>query len=231
MKPKPKPKPENTNVEKIKFSSKTDTNQNLIMGATVSTKNIVIIGLDGAGKTQLLYTLKLNDDPGRFEPTKCANFERLVVIKRPVRYILNLWDLPGSIELRPMWRLFWNWTNVETCVWVMHANDRTKLDKNLELLSQICQDDGLRFSEIVVVLNIQDMNDVQRIKPEEFIQRVLGMPTIARRMQDQDMKVIELNAKDRKDLVTFKDMLCTQRSLIEQETKLTELGFVPVISE
>jgi hypothetical protein len=113
----------------------------------------------------------------------------------------------------------------------MHANDRTKLDKNLELLSQICQDDGLRFSEIVVVLNIQDMNDVQRIKPEEFIQRVLGMPTIARRMQDQDMKVIELNAKDRKDLVTFKDMLCTQRSLIEQETKLTELGFVPVISE
>jgi|TARA_B100000780_G_C20898159_1_gene357471 small GTP-binding protein len=201
------------------------------MGATVTTRNVVMIGLDGAGKTQLLYTLKLNDDPGRFEPTSSMNFERLVVIQRPVRYILNIWDLPGSLELRPMWRLFWGWTNVETCVWVMHANDRTKFDENLNLLSQVCQDDGLRFSEFIVVLNIQDTNDIQRIKPEEFTQRVLGMPTIARRIQDQDMKVIELNAKDRKDLSGFKDMLCVQRDLLGEETKLTNLGFVPVISE
>ena len=201
------------------------------MGATVSTRNIVIIGLDGAGKTQLLYTLKLNDDPGRFEPTICVNYERLVVIRRPVRYILNIWDLPGSLELRPMWHLFWSWTNVETCVWVQNANDRSRFQENLDLLSQICQDDGLRFSEMIVVLNIHNPNDISRIKSEEYIQKILAMPTISQRVQDGNMQVIELNAKDRKDLRAFQDMLCTQRALSEEETKLSKLGFTPVIAE
>ena len=201
------------------------------MGATVSTRNIVMIGLDGAGKTQLLYTMILNDDPGRFESTICMNYERLVVIKRPVRYILNIWDLPGSQMLRPMWGLFWAWTNVESVVWVINANDRSKFDENLEQLSLVCHDDGLRFSEFIVVLNIHDSSLLNRIKPEEFTQRVLEMPTIARRIQDNDMKVIELNAKDRKDLSEFKDMLCTNRDLHDQEIKLVTLGFPTVIAE
>ncbi len=197
----------------------------------MSTRNIVIVGLDGAGKTQLLYTLKLNDDPGRFEPTICMNYERLVVIRRPVRYILNMWDLPGSLELRPMWRLFWAWTNVETCVWVQNANDRASVPENQALLSQLCQDDGLRFSEIIVVLNIHNPNDITRIKPEEYTKTLLEIPTIARRVQDNNLYVIELNAKDRKDLSTFKDMLCTQRTLNQEEEKLTSLGFPAVVAE
>ena len=91
--------------------------------------------------------------------------------------------------LRPMWGLFWAWTNVETAVWVMNANDRSKFDENLEQLSLVCHDDGLRFSEFIVVLNIHDSSLLNRIKPEEFTQRVLEMPTIARRIQDNDMVI------------------------------------------
>ena len=133
--------------------------------------------------------------------------------------------------LRPMWGLFWAWTNVESVVWVINANDRSKFDENLEQLSLVCHDDGLRFSEFIVVLNIHDSSLLNRIKPEEFTQRVLEMPTIARRIQDNDMKVIELNAKDRKDLSEFKDMLCTNRDLHDQEIKLVTLGFPTVIAE
>jgi small GTP-binding protein len=201
------------------------------MGATVSTRNIVIVGLDGAGKTQLLYTLKLNDDPGRFEPTICMNYERLVVIRRPVRFILNIWDLPGSLELRPTWRLFWAWTNVETCVWVQNANDRENMTQNFNLLSQLCQDDGLRFSDIIVVLNIHNPNDLNRIKPEEYQKYLLDIPTIARRVQDNNLAVIELNAKDRKDMNELKDLLCSTKQLSDKEAELVNLGFPAVVAE
>jgi small GTP-binding protein len=201
------------------------------MGATVSTRNIVIVGLDGAGKTQLLYTLKLNDNPGRFEPTICMNYERLVVIRRPVRFILNIWDLPGSLELRPTWRLFWAWTNVETCVWVQNANDRENMTQNFNLLSQLCQDDGLRFSDIIVVLNIHNPNDLNRIKPEEYQKYLLDIPTIARRVQDNNLAVIELNAKDRKDMNELKDLLCSTKQLSDKEAELVNLGFPAVVAE
>jgi small GTP-binding protein len=201
------------------------------MGATVSTRNIVIVGLDGAGKTQLLYTLKLNDDPGRFEPTICMNYERLVVIRRPVRFILNIWDLPGSLELRPTWRLFWAWTNVETCVWVQNANDRENMTQNFNLLSQLCQDDGLRFSDIIVVLNIHNPNDLNRIKPEEYQKYLLDIPTIARRVKDNNLAVIELNAKDRKDMNELKDLLCSTKQLSDKEAELVNLGFPAVVAE
>ena len=82
------------------------------------------------------------------------------------------------------------------------------------------------------MLNATDKRDVLgRIKPDELEQMLLGMPTLARLVSDNDMKVVELNAKDRDTLSKFKGMLCTERTVKTKEAIMAELGFAPVISE
>ena len=204
------------------------------MGAKVTTRNVILAGLSGAGKTQLLYTLKLNDDPGRFEPTRAMNYERVVVVRDQMktRFVVNAWDLPGSTELRSLWKIFCDATNVEICVWVIDANDRKRLPESLKILSRFAHEDGVRLAEFIIVLNATDKRDVLgRIKTNELEQALLEMPTLARLVSDNDMKVVELNAKDRDTLPAFKDMLCTERTLKTKEAAMAALGFAPVISE
>ena len=117
-------------------------------------------------------------------------------------------------------------------MWVINANDHERLPESLKILSRIAHEDGLRLTEFIVVLNITDKRDVLgRIKPDELEQVLLGMPTLARLVSDNDMKVVELSAKDRDTLPEFKNMLCTDRTLKTKEAAMAELGFAPVISE
>lgn len=203
------------------------------MGAKVTTRNVVLCGLDGAGKTQLLYTLKLNDDPGSFEPTRALNYERISVVKSHVsmRFEVNLWDLPGMLDLRDLWKVFWNSTNVDILVWVIDANNRERLTESLALLSRIAQEDGLRLSEVLVVLNITNPRSElsARVAKTELEETLLEIPTLARRLMDSDLQVLELNAKQRDTLRKFRSMLCTERTLEGKEKEMTQLGFLPVV--
>ena len=200
------------------------------MGAKVTTRNVVLCGLDGAGKTQLLYTLKLNDDPGSFDPTRAPNYERISVVKShvSVRFEVNIWDLPGRLELRDLWKVFWNSTNVDILVWVIDANDRDRLSETAALLSKIAQEDGLRLSQILVVLNTTNPRSEMRITKLEVEEKLLDIPTLSRRLTDSDLQVLELNAKQRGTLRVFRSMLCTERTLETKEKDMARLGFQPV---
>lgn len=203
------------------------------MGAKVTTRNVLLCGLDGAGKTQLLYTLKLNDDPGNFEPTRSMNYESISVVKShiSVRFEINLWDLSGRLEMRDLWRVFWNSTNVDIFVWVIDASDRVRLAESVNLLSHVVQEDGLRLSLVLVVLNTtKPQSFVGRVSKQELEEIVVLNPLLARRLADSEMKIIELNAKQRGTLKKFRSMLCTERTLEEKDLEMHGLGFSPVIA-
>ena len=65
---------------------------------------ILMLGLDAAGKTTILYTLKLKDDKVTTIPTVGFNVE--TVNMKNVKF--NVWDVGGQDKIRPLWRHYYS---------------------------------------------------------------------------------------------------------------------------
>ena len=64
---------------------------------------ILMVGLDAAGKTTILYKLKLNQDVTTI-PTVGFNVE--TVTYKNVKF--NVWDVGGQDKIRPLWRHYFS---------------------------------------------------------------------------------------------------------------------------
>ncbi|TNN03296.1 hypothetical protein fugu_000325 [Takifugu bimaculatus] len=68
--------------------------------------HVVVIGLDSAGKTSLLYRLKLKEFVKTI-PTKGFNTEKVRVPVGTSRSIcFQVWDVGGQEKLRPLWKSY-----------------------------------------------------------------------------------------------------------------------------
>lgn len=83
-----------------------------VMGKIFGSKEmrLLMLGLDAAGKTTILYKLKLGQDVTTI-PTVGFNVE--TVTYKNVKF--NVWDVGGQDKIRPLWRhyfsgKFWTWT-------------------------------------------------------------------------------------------------------------------------
>jgi len=83
------------------------------MGKVISKFNgkkelrLLILGLDSAGKTTILYHLK-TDDTLETQPTMGFNVESIEY----KNVVLNLWDVGGQDTLRSYWRHYYTGTQV-----------------------------------------------------------------------------------------------------------------------
>jgi ADP-ribosylation factor protein 6 len=66
---------------------------------------LLMLGLDAAGKTTILYKLKLNQDVTTI-PTVGFNVE--TVTYKNVKF--NVWDVGGQDKIRPLWRHYFSGT-------------------------------------------------------------------------------------------------------------------------
>lgn len=69
---------------------------------------VVALGLDGAGKTSILFKLKQNEFMSCRSPTIGFNVE-------PIEYKnlrFNIWDIGGQPKLRPLWKHYFLNTQV-----------------------------------------------------------------------------------------------------------------------
>jgi len=64
---------------------------------------LLMLGLDAAGKTTILYKLKLNQDVTTI-PTVGFNVE--TVTYKNVKF--NVWDVGGQDKIRPLWRHYFS---------------------------------------------------------------------------------------------------------------------------
>lgn len=64
---------------------------------------LLMLGLDAAGKTTILYKLKLNQDVTTL-PTVGFNVE--TVTYKNVKF--NVWDVGGQDKIRPLWRHYYS---------------------------------------------------------------------------------------------------------------------------
>lgn len=98
-----------------------------MIGTGRSEKRVVMFGLDAAGKTTILYKLKLGEEV-RTIPTIGFNVESLTY----KFHSLTLWDLGLRDKARPLIRHYL--PGMDAMIFVVDANDRDRLEDSREFL-------------------------------------------------------------------------------------------------
>ncbi|CAI5758376.1 unnamed protein product [Candida verbasci] len=122
---------------------------------------ILMLGLDNAGKTTILYKLKLGKT-SKTVPTVGFNVE--TVKHKNVSFAV--WDCGGQERIRPLWRHYFTGTNA--LIYVVDSSDSNRLEESKNELFRIISDKELNNCLLVVLANKQDVEGA--VKPKELIE-------------------------------------------------------------
>jgi len=125
---------------------------------------ILMLGLDGAGKTTILTSLKLNEFVNTI-PTVGFNVE--TISYRNLNF--NIWDVGGQDKIRPLWRYYYN--NVDCLIFVIDCVDRERIDDRYDYensakdeLIRLLNEDELRNVDLLVYANKQDQGSAMKVQ-------------------------------------------------------------------
>ncbi|SCU87264.1 LAME_0D09406g1_1 [Lachancea meyersii CBS 8951] len=110
---------------------------------------ILILGLDGAGKTTILYRLQIGEVVTT-KPTIGFNVETLVYKNLK----LNVWDLGGQTSIRPYWRCYYS--NTAAVIFVVDSTDKDRMATASKELHMMLQEEELQDAALLVFANKQD---------------------------------------------------------------------------
>lgn len=111
---------------------------------------ILMLGLDNAGKTSILYRLRLKESITTI-PTVGFNVE--TVLLGNVKF--NVWDVGGQDKIRPLWRHYY--TGSQGLIFVVDSCDRERMEEASRELEKIINDREMRNIVLLVFCNKQDM--------------------------------------------------------------------------
>lgn len=111
---------------------------------------ILMVGLDAAGKTTILYKLKLGEIVTTI-PTIGFNVE--TVEYKNIQF--TVWDVGGQDKIRPLWRHYFQ--NTQGIIFVVDSNDRDRIVEAREELQRMLNEDELRDAILLVFANKQDL--------------------------------------------------------------------------
>jgi len=111
---------------------------------------ILMVGLDAAGKTTILYKLKLGEIVTTI-PTIGFNVE--TVEYKNINF--TVWDVGGQDKIRPLWRHYFQ--NTQGLIFVVDSNDRERANEAAEELLKMLNEDELRDAALLVFANKQDL--------------------------------------------------------------------------
>ena len=112
---------------------------------------VLMVGLDGAGKTTILYQLKMGETVKTI-PTIGFNVETLDY--KGVSF--TVWDVGGQDKIRVLWRHYYR--NTDGLIFVVDSNDRERLDDAADELKKMVDEKELIYCPILVWANKQDLN-------------------------------------------------------------------------
>lgn len=116
-----------------------------------SKKRIIMLGLDGAGKTSILYRLKLGKIVATI-PTSGFNVE--MVPHKNVEF--DIWDVGGAKDKRPLWSGFYENTDAVIFVVDATANEERNAEAEQEI-KKVLAAQQLRGVPMLVMSNKQDL--------------------------------------------------------------------------
>lgn len=113
------------------------------------TITVVLLGIDNAGKTTLMNTLK--GDFGQ-KTTATFGFSRDVI--QHGAHKLQIYDLGGGKTIRRIWRMYL--AEVHGAVFVVDASDPNRLEQSKFVLHEVLEDPHMRGKPLLVLANKQD---------------------------------------------------------------------------
>jgi small GTP-binding protein len=123
---------------------------------------LLLVGLDGAGKTTMLYGMLLGQAATstvesldvKTAPTLAFNVETVEVSSK---LRATIWDVGGQDRLRKSWRHFAGC--VQGVIFVVDSTDVDRMDEAREELHSLMQDEALQGAFLLVYANKQDKKD------------------------------------------------------------------------
>ncbi|CAM9330685.1 ADP-ribosylation factor-like protein 4C [Lampetra fluviatilis] len=123
--------------------------------ATLRSLHIVMLGLDSAGKTTVLYRLKFNEFVNTV-PTIGFNMEKVRPGSGGARGVsFQFWDVGGQERLRPLWRSYTRRT--DGVVFVVDSVDAERLEEARTELHRVARTPECQGVPVLVVANKQDL--------------------------------------------------------------------------
>jgi len=133
---------------------------------------ILMVGLDAAGKTTILYKLKLGEVVTTI-PTIGFNVE--TVEYKNISF--TVWDVGGQDKIRPLWRHYYQ--NTQVIIFVVDSNDRERAEDAREELHRMLNEPELSDAVLLVFANKQDLP--KAMKPADVAER-LGLSALRTRV-------------------------------------------------
>lgn len=113
-------------------------------------QRLLMLGLDGAGKTTILYKLRLGETVHTI-PTIGFNVED--VMYKNINF--TVWDIGGQDRIRPLWKHYFAGTT--GLLFVVDSNDRERVQESSEELWRLLGEEHLKNVPIAVIANKQDL--------------------------------------------------------------------------
>ncbi|XP_062994108.1 uncharacterized protein LOC134406556 [Elgaria multicarinata webbii] len=112
---------------------------------------ILLLGLDAAGKTTLVYQLKLNEAPMTI-PTMGFKVETI----QPINNVtFTIWDVAGQERVRPLWRHYH--PNTDGLVFMVDSVDGDRFEEARYELEILLDSSDLQGVPLVLLANKQDL--------------------------------------------------------------------------
>jgi len=129
------------------------------MSSEGARRKVLLLGLEGAGKSSLALALDTVGPPVRPPPT--APSGSVSAVNRVHKGLsFTLWDQGGTAELRPYWRH--HYLGTQGVVFVVDATgDKEELDEAAEALRSCMSDPQLDGVPVVVLLTHNDEEGAQ----------------------------------------------------------------------
>ncbi|GFR85038.1 E3 ubiquitin-protein ligase TRIM23-like [Elysia marginata] len=118
---------------------------------------VVTLGLDGAGKTSILFKLKQNE----FIPTiPTIGFNVETVEYKNFKF--TIWDVGGQHKIRPLWKHYY--FNTQAVIFVVDSSNRERLDEAQSELVKLVQEKELKEASLLIFANKQDIEGCASIE-------------------------------------------------------------------
>jgi ADP-ribosylation factor-like protein 5B len=113
---------------------------------------LLILGLDNAGKTTILFHLHLGEVINT-QPTIGSNVEEV----RHKNLHFQVWDLGGQESLRQAWETYY--VSTSAVILVVDSSDRVRVNLLYEELKRVLSSVELKDAVLLVFANKQDVKD------------------------------------------------------------------------
>mmetsp|Transcript_5364 Transcript_5364/g.15330 ORF Transcript_5364/g.15330 Transcript_5364/m.15330 type:complete len:180 (-) Transcript_5364:393-932(-) len=113
-------------------------------------RKVLMMGLDGSGKTTILYRLKLGI-VAETVPTVTYNAERV----KHGEFVFTVWDVGGKDSLRRWWLHYF--PDSSAVIFVVDCGDRRRISDAQGELATMMADEALREAALLVFANKRDL--------------------------------------------------------------------------